>query len=146
MEQLPMNPEIRIDNPGQLDPAAEQLLAAAGDRRIFAFTGEIGAGKTTFIKALCRRLGVSDEVTSPTFALVNEYACSPDSNGVVYHLDLYRLKNLEEALDIGIEDILDSGAYCFIEWPELIEPLLPDDVVHINIEIVGNSTRKILFL
>lgn len=135
--------ELRIERPEQLEEAAERLLEAAGGRRVFAFTGEIGAGKTTFIQALCRRLGVRGEVTSPTFALVNEYQ---GAAGRICHLDLYRLEDVEEALDIGIEELLDSGDYCFIEWPELIEGLLPEDAVRINLEIVENSTRKILFL
>ncbi len=135
--------ELRIERPEQLEEAAERLLEAAGERRVFAFTGEIGAGKTTFIQALCRRLGVRGEVTSPTFALVNEYQ---GAQGRICHLDLYRLEDVEEALDIGIEELLDSGDYCLIEWPELIEDLLPEDAVRINLEIVENSTRKILFL
>lgn len=135
--------EMRIEGIQELEEAAECLLDRAAGRRIFAFFGEIGAGKTTFIQALCRRLGVRDEVTSPTFALVNEYESDA---GRIFHLDLYRLTDLEEALAIGIEELLDSGAYCLIEWPELIEALLPEDSVRINIEIVENSTRKILFL
>lgn len=135
--------EIRIESQQGLEKAAGRLLELAAGRRIFAFSGEIGAGKTTFIQAVCRRLGVREKVTSPTFALVNEYE---GQAGRIYHLDLYRLEDLEEALAIGIEEVLDSEAYCLIEWPEVIEALLPEDSVRINIEIVENSTRKILFL
>ena len=100
---------------------ARELLSAAGGRRIMTFTGEIGAGKTTLIQALCRLLGVSEPVTSPTFSLVNEYhRVDPETGleGSVFHLDLYRLESIEEALDIGIEEYLDGEAYCLIEWPE----------------------------
>lgn len=141
--------ELLVNSPSELDAAVEALLAFAAGRRIFTFTGEIGAGKTTFIQAICRRFGVEDAVTSPTFALVNEYRyapSAPEETGIMYHLDLYRMEDMEEALDIGIEDILGSGAYCLIEWPELIEPLLPEDTVRIKMEIVKNSVRKILFL
>ena len=148
--------ELFVEDPGALDRAAEHLLAFAGGRRIFAFTGEMGSGKTAFIQAFCRRLGLEQEVTSPTFSLVNEYSCSlPEAPGAgpvsagevrIYHLDLYRLDDLEDALDLGITEFLESGAYCLIEWPELIEGLLPEDTVRIYLEIVGNSTRKILFL
>ena len=122
---------------------AAQILEIAGERRKFAFYGEIGAGKTTLIQSLCRILEVDDYVTSPTFALANVYE-SP--GGVVYHLDLYRLKNTDEALDIGIEDYLYDDAYCFIEWPELVEYLLPEDVLRIKITFLAESSRKILLL
>lgn len=128
---------------------ARELLSAAGGRRIMTFTGEIGAGKTTLIQALCRLLGVSEPVTSPTFSLVNEYHRVDPATGVedsVFHLDLYRLENIEEALDIGIEEYLDGEAYCLIEWPELIEVLLPEDFVRIKIEITEDSRRKVIFL
>lgn len=140
--------ELFIDSPAGLEFAVEQLLKFAAGRKIFAFSGEIGAGKTTFIQAFCRRFGVRETVTSPTFALANEYHYT-DENGrpaLIHHLDLYRLKDLQEALDTGIEDRLDSGDYCLIEWPGLIEPLLPVDAVRIKIEIVKNSVRKMLFL
>ena len=136
--------EISVYSLSDLDQAAAQLLAFAGERRKFAFYGEIGAGKTTFIQAICRRLGVREAVVSPTFALVNEYRTDDDE--LIYHLDLYRLKNVQEALDIGIEDRLYDENYCFIEWPELVEDLLPEDTVRIKLSIVENSTRKILFL
>ena len=107
--------------------------------RIFAFYGKMGAGKTTFITAVCRELGVTEPVTSPTFAIVNEYHVDSSTGqlvnlSTVYHFDFYRIRRLEEAYDIGFEDYLDSGALCFIEWPELIEDLLPADTVRVTIE------------
>ncbi len=140
--------EILVPNLQALEQAAEQLLPFAAERRKFAFYGDIGAGKTTFIQAICKQLGVRESVVSPTFSLVNEYSYE-DAFGkaqLLYHLDLYRLKNLQEALDIGIEDMLYGENYCFIEWPELIEALLPEDVVRIKIEAINHSTRKIVFL
>lgn len=140
--------EIIIQQLEALDQAALQLFAFAGQRRKMAFYGEIGAGKTTFIQSICKQLGVREAVVSPTFALVNEYTYLGDSDEeqFLYHLDLYRLKNIQEALDIGIEDMLYNEHFCFIEWPELIENLLPEDVVRIKIEALNNSTRKIVFL
>ncbi len=135
---------LTVNHTRELAEAASRLIETIGNRRILTFEGEIGAGKTTFITALCRQLGVKDEVSSPTYALVNEYQLP--SGEPLYHADLYRLRDTEEALDIGITSYLDSGAYCLIEWPELIEPLLPGDCVRIKMEIVDDSTRKILFL
>lgn len=132
-----------IQSESQMDDVATKVLQKAGQRRKFAFYGEIGAGKTTLIQALCRRLEVEDYVTSPTFALANVYH-SP--GGPVYHLDLYRLKDLEEALDIGIEDYLYDEAYCFVEWPEIVESLLPEEVFRIKLEFVAETSRKIIFL
>ncbi|MBQ9190459.1 MAG: tRNA (adenosine(37)-N6)-threonylcarbamoyltransferase complex ATPase subunit type 1 TsaE [Bacteroidaceae bacterium] len=109
----------------------------APSSRIFAFYGKMGAGKTTFITAVCRELGVTEPVTSPTFAIVNEYQSSP-TGGLqgtsIYHFDFYRIRRPEEAYDIGFEDYLDSGVPCFIEWPELIEDLLPADTVRVTID------------
>ncbi|MDZ4683119.1 MAG: tRNA (adenosine(37)-N6)-threonylcarbamoyltransferase complex ATPase subunit type 1 TsaE [Saprospiraceae bacterium] len=129
----------------QIDTAAETLLQRMGDRRKVALYGPMGAGKTTFVRALCRVLGIAENVSSPTFAIVNEYSLA-ESGDAVYHLDLYRLKTLQEALDIGVENYLEDAAYCFIEWPELIEPLLPPDALRIKLELVNDSQRKILFL
>ena len=140
--------EIQIDGLRELEEAVQILLDALGDRRLITFSGEIGAGKTTFIQAFCRRLGVREPVTSPTFSIINEYTY-PDAAGRIrhlYHLDLYRLQRVEEALDLGIEEYLDGPDYCLIEWPEVIEPLLPEDAVRINLEIVRDSTRKMLLL
>ena len=111
-----------------------------GERKVFAFYGKMGAGKTTFIKAICEALGVEDVVTSPTFAIVNEYKAP---SGSVYHFDFYRIKNLREAYDIGCEEYFYSGQPCFIEWPELIEELLPEDAVRVNIEVHDNGSRTV---
>ena len=140
--------EIIVDGVDNLKSAAKQLIDFAGDRKKWTFVGEIGAGKTTFIKELCELLGVSEKVTSPTFSLINEYIISSDqtSESLIHHIDLYRLENMEEAIDIGIEDYLYDPHYCFIEWPQLIQPILPDNTLEINIEIIDNSTRKIIFL
>ena len=130
------------------DLLAARLLAYAGSRKKFFFFGEMGAGKTTFIQALCRRLGAVAGVVSPSFALVNEYLYT-DANGqpgIVHHLDLFRLKNEQEALDIGVEDYLYDDDYCFVEWPEMVEPLAPQDVVRIQIRPEGDSVRKVLYL
>lgn len=126
-----------------LTEIARVLINDAGMRKKWMFIGDLGSGKTTLIKYLCRELGVQELVTSPTFSLVNEY---PAKDKMVYHLDLYRIKNVEEAIDIGIEEYLDSDCYCFIEWPEKIESLWPSDAVEINIQILNDSSRKILFL
>lgn len=124
--------ELRINSLTEIDKAAKDFVAAMGDRKVFAFYGKMGAGKTTFIKAVCEELGVEDVINSPTFAIVNEYV---DGKGEpVYHFDFYRIKNLQEVLDIGYEDYVYSGHVCFMEWPELIENLLPDDAVKVTIE------------
>ena len=135
--------EYSVPSLAELPQAAAALLAYAGHRRVLALVGPLGAGKTTFAQAIGRALGVQDEITSPTFALVNEYA-SP--TGPVYHLDLYRLNTLDEALDIGLEDYLYSGQYCLVEWPEIAAPLLPADVVRIEIHPQPDSSRIMLFL
>lgn len=125
----------------ELSGAAGQVLHNYGNYRIFAVHGQMGAGKTTFIKELCRQLQCTDVVSSPTFALVNEYSAH---NTTIYHLDLYRLKNIDEALDIGITDYLNRNSYCFIEWPELIEPLLnPDETVSIHLSVISDNSRQI---
>ena len=130
-----------------LETIAAELLRFAGDRRKWLFFGEIGAGKTTLTQAICRHFGVKDQVTSPTFSLVNEYTYTQnDSTKIIHHLDLYRLKSVEEAIDIGIEEYLDDPWLCLIEWPEIIEPLWPEEIVKIKIEILEDSKRKILFL
>lgn len=141
--------EITIHKLEALPEAAAMLLRYKPGARVMAFSGEVGAGKTTFIQAICRLLGVKEEVASPTFSLINEYEYMDSANNrgyPVYHIDLYRLKSLDEALEIGIEDYLYSGAYCFIEWPELAEALLPEGTVRIKLEIIGDSGRKILIL
>ncbi|MBO7137551.1 MAG: tRNA (adenosine(37)-N6)-threonylcarbamoyltransferase complex ATPase subunit type 1 TsaE [Bacteroidaceae bacterium] len=123
-----------------LASAAQEFVEAMGERKVFAFYGKMGAGKTTFIKAICEALDVEDVVTSPTFAIVNEYKAP---SGSVYHFDFYRIKNLREAYDIGCEEYFYSGQPCFIEWPELIEELLPDDAVRVNIEVHDDGSRTV---
>ncbi|MBE6321843.1 MAG: tRNA (adenosine(37)-N6)-threonylcarbamoyltransferase complex ATPase subunit type 1 TsaE [Bacteroidales bacterium] len=132
---------IKIDSLENIADAAKKFLAEAGDRRVFAFHGGMGAGKTTFIKALCLELGVTEVVASPTFAIVNEYMAQ---NGEpVYHFDLYRVKTMDEACDFGCEDYFYSGSYCFIEWPELVEPLLPDDTADVCITVDDEGHRAV---
>lgn len=131
---------IRIDSTEGLAVAAQTFVRAMGSRKVFAFYGRMGAGKTTFIKAICEALGVEDVVTSPTFAIINEYGTSGQS---VYHFDFYRVKNLAEALGIGCEEYFYSGCPCFIEWPELVEELLPEDTVKVCIEVGEDDTRTI---
>ena len=140
--------EIVIDGLDDLARVADQLINYAENRKKWLFTGEIGAGKTTFIQRICQALGVKDKITSPTFSLINEYVFTPEegTSGLIHHIDLYRLKSLDEAIDIGIEDYLYDDNYCFIEWPQVIEPLWPEQVVEINLEIIDNSKRKIIFL
>ena len=138
-----MKQEIIIPSRDALDAAAEEFVALMGDETVYAFTGEMGAGKTTFINALCRALGVEDDPTgSPTFAIVNEYR-SDTTAELIYHFDLYRIENLEQAFDIGVEDYLDSGALCFIEWPDRIDDILPDDTVRVNIEVLPDGGRRL---
>ncbi len=134
--------EIKIHSLDQIHEAARQFVEAMGDNTVFAFYGKMGAGKTTFIKAVCEELGVSDVITSPTFAIVNEYR-SDKAGELVYHFDFYRIKKLEEVYDMGYEDYFYSGAVCFIEWPELIEELLPGNAVKVSIEEVENGARKL---
>ena len=138
-----MNP-IRIESTAGLETAAREFLAAVGDRRLIAFFAPMGAGKTTFITAVCKVLGVrEDAVSSPTFAIVNEYRTA--SGEPVYHFDFYRIEKLEEALDIGLYDYLDSGALCLMEWPENIEPLLPPDTLRVRISVGQDGSRLVSF-
>lgn len=123
--------------------AARKFIEKMDGHTVFAFYGGMGAGKTTFIKALCQELGVTDDaVASPTFAIVNEYAVNCQFKKI-YHFDFYRIKRLEEAQDMGFDDYLYSGQLCFIEWPELIEPLLPEDAVRVEIKEQPDGTRTI---
>ncbi|MBS1625185.1 MAG: tRNA (adenosine(37)-N6)-threonylcarbamoyltransferase complex ATPase subunit type 1 TsaE [Bacteroidetes bacterium] len=126
-----------------IDAAAAWVREQAGEVRVWLFIGEMGAGKTTLIKAICRQLGTTDDLSSPTYALVNEYAI-PGQTTRIYHLDLYRLRDIQEALDIGIEDYLLGGDYCLIEWPQIIEPLLREgEYLTIHISPVSEYERKI---
>jgi len=120
-------------HPDDLKAIALKLIEKHHDKRIFAFHGQMGAGKTTLIKSICDCLGVVDTVTSPTFAIINEYLCA--DTGYVYHFDLYRIKSWTEMLEIGYEDYFSSGNYCLMEWPEKIVNLLPEETVHITIEV-----------
>ena len=131
---------IRIDSLEKIQEAACEFVASMGDNTVFAFYGKMGAGKTTFIKAVCQELGVTDNITSPTFAIVNEYR-SDLAGELIYHFDFYRIKKLDEVYDMGYEDYFYSGAICFIEWPELIEDLLPGNTIKVSIEEVENGAR-----
>ena len=124
-----------------IEEAAKTFLQQLGERKVVAFYGSMGAGKTTFIKAICNVLGVTDAVNSPTFAIVNEYLAADGSN--IYHFDFYRIKKLEEAYDIGYENYFYSGNLCLIEWPELIEELLPDDAVRVHITETADGAREL---
>ena len=124
--------------------SALEILRAVEPHRVLAFDGQMGAGKTTFIKKLCEEMGTVDVVNSPTFAIVNVYDVERPYRGEVYHFDCYRLKDIREAMDFGAEEYLYSGNYCFIEWPEMIEPLLPDDTVYIRIVPQENGDRKLI--
>jgi len=130
-----------IKSLSDINHIAARFIQAHPADRIFAFYGEMGAGKTTFIKALCEEMQVLDYVTSPTFALINEYRTG--DNRAIFHFDFYRIKNISEAFDFGYEDYFYSGDYCFIEWPELIEPLLPSIAVKVTIREIENGRRII---
>jgi len=157
--------EIKIQSTETIRESARTFIENIGEHKVFAFYGKMGAGKTTFVKAICEELGVEDVITSPTFAIVNEYTTdhspftlhpspftlhpSPftlhPSPFTIYHFDFYRIKKLEEVYDMGYEDYFYSGALCFIEWPELIEELLPDDAVRVTIEENDDGTRTVRF-
>lgn len=133
---------IIIDSLQTIREAAKTFIANMEDRTVFAFHGQMGAGKTTFIKAVCEELGVEDVINSPTFAIINEYR-SETTGELIYHFDFYRINQLSEAEDIGTSDYFYSGALCFIEWPEKIEELLPGDVVNVNIQENPDGTRTV---
>ncbi|MBO5249613.1 MAG: tRNA (adenosine(37)-N6)-threonylcarbamoyltransferase complex ATPase subunit type 1 TsaE [Muribaculaceae bacterium] len=136
---------IKITSLENIEQAAREFAQHMGDETVYAFYGEMGAGKTTFINALCRVLGVEEDITnSPSFSIVNEYR-SDTTAELIYHFDLYRLENIEEAFEIGVEDYFDSGALCLLEWPERIEDMLPFDTVKVNIVVNDDETRDISF-
>jgi tRNA threonylcarbamoyladenosine biosynthesis protein TsaE len=123
-----------------MNKAVERFWNAFSGKKLFAFQGSMGAGKTSFIHALCGFLKVSGKVTSPTFSIINEYGTP---QGSIYHIDLYRLKDEDDAIRAGVEDCLYSGALCFVEWPEIAAGIIPDDTVHVRMEILDSRTRKI---
>jgi tRNA threonylcarbamoyladenosine biosynthesis protein TsaE len=135
--------EIIIKDKSRLNVSAKKFLDITSGKKIFAFYGSMGAGKTTIIKAICEALGVKDIVTSPTFTIVNEYRTI--SGDYIYHIDFYRIKKTEEAFDFGIEEYLGSNSYCFMEWPELVEGILPPETVNIRISVDINEQRILKF-
>lgn len=135
--------EFTIHHLDEIREVAHRFLDAMDDRTVFAFRGTMGAGKTTFIKALCEELGVQDVINSPTFAIVNEYGPTDDGR-LIYHFDFYRINKPEEAYDFGYEDYIYSDALCFIEWPEKIEELLPPDTVNVYLEEQPDGSRRVV--
>jgi tRNA threonylcarbamoyladenosine biosynthesis protein TsaE len=135
--------EISIRDKRHIQSASKELLQHTGENKILAFYGPMGSGKTTIIKSVCEVLGAVDIVTSPTFTLVNEYKTTAGES--LFHFDFYRIRKIEEVFDFGIEEYFNSGSYCFLEWPELIESILPEGTVRINIE-VDHDERRILHL
>jgi tRNA threonylcarbamoyladenosine biosynthesis protein TsaE len=133
--------KVIVPDKSHLKEAARHFLRETVGSRIFAFYGQMGSGKTTFIKALCKELGVTDTVTSPSFTLINEYRRPGDVP--VYHFDFYRIKKISEVLDFGIEEYFDSASPCFMEWPELIEPLLPSETLRISVTVMPDGSRVI---
>lgn len=133
--------KIKIDSLDNIHAAAKQFVDNMGTSKVFAFYGKMGAGKTTFIKAICEVFGVDDVITSPTFAIVNEYTAV--SGTPIYHFDFYRIKKIEEVYDMGYEDYFYSNNLCFLEWPELIENLLPGDAVRVTIREEEDGTRTV---
>lgn len=131
--------EIRINSLDTIHEAAKEFIKGMGDGKVFAFYGKMGAGKTTFIKALCEVLGVKDVITSPTFAIINEYTDGNDNP--IYHFDFYRIKKLEEVYDMGYEDYFYSSNLCLLEWPELVEDVLPENVIKVTIEEQPDGSR-----
>lgn len=136
--------EITINNLEDINQAARRFVENMGRSRVFAFYGKMGAGKTTFIKAVCEQLGVNDVITSPTFAIVNEYT-SETSGETIYHFDFYRIKKIEEVYDMGYEEYFYGGGLCFIEWPELVEDLLPENATKVTIGENADGSRTVSF-
>lgn len=127
----------------EIEKTAEKFLELTHSNKVFAFTGELGAGKTTFITALCKALGVAETVTSPTYSIIQEY--KTNDNAIIFHIDLYRLKNKEEAMDAGVEDCLKSKAICMVEWPERAPELFPEETIYTSLEILSETKRKLIF-
>ena len=135
--------ELQIKNLDEINTVAKEFVNALGNRTVVAFYGKMGVGKTTFIKAVCEELGVTDVINSPTFAIVNEYLSGKGQP--VYHFDFYRIRRSEEVLDIGFYEYIDSGCLCLMEWPELIEDLLPEETVRVKITENAYGTRTLTF-
>jgi len=134
--------KLTIESLDVIHDTARQFISMIGDRKVFAFNGKMGAGKTTFIKAICEVMGVKETVNSPTFSIVNEYEAA--DGRIIYHFDCYRITNIQEALDLGAEEYLYSGNLCFIEWSENIAPLLPDSIVNVDILEDENGSRDVM--
>lgn len=137
-----MNITLEIPSLDKINEVAREFIRNMGDATVFAFYGNMGAGKTTFIKAICEELGISEGVNSPTFAIVNEYR-SDTTGELVYHFDFYRINKIEEVYDLGYEDYFYSGALCFLEWSEKVEELLPPETIMVTIKEVENSARMV---
>lgn len=135
--------KITIDSLDNIRAAAREFIKNMGNSHVFAFYGKMGAGKTTFIKAICEELGVEDVITSPTFAIVNDYTAGDGRH--IYHFDFYRIKKLDEVYDMGYEDYFYSDSLCFLEWPELIEDILPGDAVKVTIAEQPDGSRLVTF-
>ena len=133
---------LTINSIEEIHATAKKFLEEIGDKKIFAFNGKMGAGKTTFIKAICEVMGVKETINSPTFSIVNEYEAA--DGRIIYHFDCYRINKIQEAIDLGAEEYLYSGNLCFIEWSENIAPILPDSLVNVDIEEVENGKREIV--
>jgi len=133
---------LTINSIEEIHTTAKKFLDEIGDNKIFAFNGKMGAGKTTFIKAICEVMGVKETINSPTFSIVNEYEAADGS--IIYHFDCYRINKIQEALDLGAEEYLYSGNLCFIEWSENIAQLLPDTLVNVDIKEIENKKREII--
>ncbi len=139
-----MTQQILISSLSEIDNAAKEFLERIADTRLIAFRAPMGAGKTTFITAICKSMGIpADEISSPSFALVNEYR-TPGGESV-FHFDFYRIKDEREALDIGLYEYLDSGSYCFMEWPENVGELLPEETLQVQIEVLADGARRIFW-
>ena len=138
-----MKHSLKISSLEEIDAVAKEFISATRGHDLFAFYGQMGAGKTTFTVALCKAWGVEDVVNSPTFAIVNEYCCADGET--LYHFDFYRIKNIAEAMDIGVEDYFYSGSRCIMEWPENIEELLPDEVLRVYIEVKPDLSRTVVW-
>ena len=133
--------EIFINSLDEISLAAKKFISMIGENKVFVFHGKMGTGKTTFIRAVCEELGVKDVINSPTFAIVNEY--NTDDGNQIFHFDFYRINKIEEAYDFGYEDYFYSGKLCFVEWPEMVSELIPNNAIEVHIAEIENGARKI---